>query len=112
MTIARLFVPGQPAQQFPSAQLSTLATFFRTADGRPDFDRPAEGDVAQAAALMGLPAERVDLLYSDSGELVYGLANAADYDAAEDNPEAEQALYGQCGELSELVGPILLVSES
>lgn len=111
MTIARLFVPGQTAQVFAASQVPTLATFFKTVDGKPDYDRPVLGDLPQAAALMGLPQEQVDLLYSDSAELVYGKSNAADYDDAQPNTEASAALSGLGGALSELVGPILIVSE-
>jgi hypothetical protein len=110
MTIARLFVPGQPTHQFPAAQVSTLATFHRLPGGRPDFDRPADADEAQVAALMGLPVERIELLYSDGGELVYALSNAADYDDAQANPAADEALAGAGWE--PLVGPILIVSEN
>lgn len=109
MTLARLFVPGQPPRVFPAAQVATLATFHRLPGGRPDYDRTADADEAQVAALMGLPVQQVDLLYSDGRELVYGLSNAADHDDAQPNPGADEALAGAGWE--PLVGPILIVTE-
>lgn len=110
MTLARLFVPGQPAREFPAAQVATLATFHRLPGGRPDFDRPADADEVQVAALMGLPVEQLDLLYSDGGELVYGLSDAADHDDAQANPAADEALAG--AGWPPLMGPVLVVTEA
>jgi hypothetical protein len=53
-----------------------------------------------------------DLLETKNGVAIWGQANAADYDDAAENPEAQDAIYAFTGLYFEsLVGAILLIKE-
>jgi hypothetical protein len=97
---ATLYVPGKPARLLQVEELADLLC--------PTAPNGLLSCFAHEVEKL-LEVQDADVLAVDERAAVWGLANAADYNAP-DNQEAQERVWGLFGN-SEMVGPVLVVEK-